>query len=710
MLSHRKRIPAWIAPLLLMLGVSLACVNSTPPPPTEVMRPSATPPPTLSPSPTPVLQPMFQRKTPTPLVNLARPGTAPLPFEAVVQLWALDENRERLWSGSGTIVSTEGYILTNAHVVLSTADYPVSAIEVLLTVKEDAPPESMYLAQPVIFDRDLDLAVLRLTRTIDDQPLDYNALSLPRALLGNSAQLRLGSSIRILGYPGIGGETITLTSGEVAGFTSQEGVAGRAYIKTSATIAGGNSGGMAIDEAGLLIGVPTQLGYGGEEDIVDCRLLVDTNDDGVVDARDACVPTGGFINALRPIRLAKPLIDRALSGEVMNLPDFDTPPPPAAESLPDPGRDLLRETFEPIAGDWRFNEGTSVREGHLEISLAAKSDYRWAVLQERYNRIDFQAEAERLGGPLDNSFGLIFHFQDDRNFYSFEISSDGFYGLSKIEGGQWVDLIPWTPSALIDTRSDRNQLAVTVDGTSFRFFINGTLVDRFTDTSFNQGQVGVIASSYSQAGVQVSFDNLLLRAPGVPRLEAPQQSNSSNLVTVYQDDFSHVDEGWRIIDTLEAQRRITNGELSLQVLAPQTDAWVAHSLTLDDVVVAVDVRWGGGAEPNNYGVICRHQDARNYYLFQINSAGAYAITRVSNGLSSMLVDWTSDANIRAGNALNRLRVECVGDRLKLFVNDTMLAGVIDNSLQRGQIALAAGTFDEGDTLAYFDNLTVSGFR
>ena len=80
--------------------------------------------------------------------------------------------------------------------------------------------------------------------------------------LGNSSKLKLGQQLHIFGYPAIGGETITYTSGDISGFTYEAGIQGRAWIKTSASISGGNSGGTAIDDQGNLIGVPTQSGSG----------------------------------------------------------------------------------------------------------------------------------------------------------------------------------------------------------------------------------------------------------------------------------------------------------------------------------------------------------------------------------------------------------------------------------------------------------------
>jgi hypothetical protein len=73
---------------------------------------------------------------------------------------------------------------------------------------------------------------------------------------------------------------------------------------------------MGLNERGELVAIPTALGSGAEEGgLADCRQLVDTNRDGVVDSQDTCVPLGGFINALRPVALATPLIEAARQGQ-----------------------------------------------------------------------------------------------------------------------------------------------------------------------------------------------------------------------------------------------------------------------------------------------------------------------------------------------------------------------------------------------------------
>ena len=243
-------------------------------------------------------------------------------LKTVVRIYAVAEDARGdpvpLWWGSGTIIDPQGLILTNCHVAYPVAmgypsdDYEYDFLVVALTISSDEPARLTYLAEVAAYDPALDLAVVRVTHDLDGSPVDAEDLDLPYTGLGDSDSLEVGDQINIFGYPGIGGETITFTSGNVSGFTHESGVQGRAWIKTDATIAGGNSGGTAVNEDGLLVGVPTQGGV--TDEIVDARPVADTNGDGVVDDQDSAVPIGGFINALRPVNLALPLVEQARSG------------------------------------------------------------------------------------------------------------------------------------------------------------------------------------------------------------------------------------------------------------------------------------------------------------------------------------------------------------------------------------------------------------
>ncbi len=228
--------------------------------------------------------------------------------QSTVQVVVLDAAGNPTCQGSGTILDESGTILTNAHVITPGGGCEVEGIAIAITDDAGLEPELLYMADLLNFDFELDLAVLRIASSIDGSPLPD---SFPATELGNSDDVTIGDSIRILGYPAIGGSTITFTNGSVSGFTSQAGVSDRSWIKTDATIAGGNSGGTAVNDAGQLIGVPTQASASEDGPIVDCRVITDTNGDGVTNDADQCIPIGGFLNGIRPVNLALPLIEAA---------------------------------------------------------------------------------------------------------------------------------------------------------------------------------------------------------------------------------------------------------------------------------------------------------------------------------------------------------------------------------------------------------------
>src|SRR5574341_1370802 len=205
---------------------------------------------------------------------------------AVVQIQALDSLGDPVWTGSGTFISSDGLILTNAHVVDDRAE-EYDSLAVATTTETDEPPDLKYLSEIVAVDYALDLAIVQVMSDLDGNDVTEEFPFIPT---GDSETVEIGDNIRILGYPGIGGDTITFTNGVVSGFTSERSVEGRAWIKTDATIAGGNSGGLAVNAAGQLIGVPTIVGSGVDEETVDCRYITDTNRDGNIDDSDTCVP------------------------------------------------------------------------------------------------------------------------------------------------------------------------------------------------------------------------------------------------------------------------------------------------------------------------------------------------------------------------------------------------------------------------------------
>ena len=147
-------------------------------------------------------------------------------------------------SASGIIISKDGYIVTNDHVVAGSTSYTV---KVNSTDPETGISDSKtYDAYLCGTDEDTDLAVLKINAKVSD---------LPAAKLGDSDKLRLGDDVIAIGNP-LGFET-SISKGIISGLDRQVGSNRRALasIQTDAPINSGNSGGALFNMYGEVIGV-----------------------------------------------------------------------------------------------------------------------------------------------------------------------------------------------------------------------------------------------------------------------------------------------------------------------------------------------------------------------------------------------------------------------------------------------------------------------
>ena len=162
------------------------------------------------------------------------------------QLQIPREEREHAL-GSGVLVSPDGYILTNNHVVRHAA-----SIKVMLSDMRT------FNAKIVGADPQTDVAVVKI-----------NGRELPIAALGNSSSLRVGDIVMAFGNPF--GLNFTMTRGAVSGLNRTEGGIEdiQNFIQTDAPINPGNSGGALVNVEGQVIGINTAIlsgdnGFDGE--------------------------------------------------------------------------------------------------------------------------------------------------------------------------------------------------------------------------------------------------------------------------------------------------------------------------------------------------------------------------------------------------------------------------------------------------------------
>ena len=181
------------------------------------------------------------------------PGTLGKSLTRVVELFANES------TGSGSLVSPDGWILTNAHVVTAMGGGQEKELVVACTLDPHEPPLELFRAEVREFDETRDLALLQITKGFYGQPLP-DGYKFPVIEFGDPEKLAIGDPLLLAGYPSTGtlGSLVTLhvTRGIVSGF---DHAAPGMLLKTDAGITGGNSGGAALDEHGALVGVPTMM-------------------------------------------------------------------------------------------------------------------------------------------------------------------------------------------------------------------------------------------------------------------------------------------------------------------------------------------------------------------------------------------------------------------------------------------------------------------
>ncbi len=178
---------------------------------------------------------------------------------------------------------------------------------------------------------------------------------------------------------------------------------------------------------------------------------------------------------------------------------------------------------------------------------------------------------------------------------------------------------------------------------------------------------------------------------------------------LFQDDFSDPSSGWDRVTVDSGETNYANGVYRIFVNEASTDVWANPGLDFTDVQVEVEATKVGGADDNDFGVICRSQDEDNFYFFIISSDGYYGIGKIvgdSQALIGMEAMLPSE-EIRQGDATNHIRADCTGSRLALYVNGELLQEVEDTQFTSGDVGLMAGTFDTPGTDIHFDNFVVS---
>ena len=174
--------------------------------------------------------------------------------------------------------------------------------------------------------------------------------------------------------------------------------------------------------------------------------------------------------------------------------------------------------FKNTASGWQTLSDTSADvkydAGALRFVIKQENLSQWSVPGKTFADATLDVDAQPNSGPTDNGFGVIFRVQNRRNFYHFEISSDGYWRAGIMKDGVWTNWDDWAQNSAIKTGNAMNHIRIIMVKDKFQYFVNDQLILQRQEKTFATGDIGLLALTLlDRPGTDVSFTHVSVTAP-----------------------------------------------------------------------------------------------------------------------------------------------------------------------------------------------------
>ncbi len=178
---------------------------------------------------------------------------------------------------------------------------------------------------------------------------------------------------------------------------------------------------------------------------------------------------------------------------------------------------LFQDDFaNPQSGWKRVNDPAGSSDyagGRYRITVNSASSEIWANPGLSFTDAAVEVDATQAGGPDNNLFGVVCRYADPEHFYFFALSSDGYYGIGKMNDGRMelIDMQAFEPSEAILRGKQTNHIRAECAGEALRLYANGQKLAEVQDADYARGDAGLIAGTLEKPGTDILFDNFAVR-------------------------------------------------------------------------------------------------------------------------------------------------------------------------------------------------------
>lgn len=182
---------------------------------------------------------------------------------------------------------------------------------------------------------------------------------------------------------------------------------------------------------------------------------------------------------------------------------------------------FLQDSFEDASlGNWRLEGDRTgenrIEDGQLRLVIDQPQTVQYATLEaQTFADFALEVDATQLTGSPNSSYGVLFRLSPEAGFYRFEITSNGLFVVEKQTPAGFERLSDdWEEAdAILPGLGQTNRLKVVASGSTLEFYVNNFKVKEIQDSSFQVGNIALSAGTFSQIGLEIAFDNLILFGP-----------------------------------------------------------------------------------------------------------------------------------------------------------------------------------------------------
>ena len=179
---------------------------------------------------------------------------------------------------------------------------------------------------------------------------------------------------------------------------------------------------------------------------------------------------------------------------------------------------LFEDNFSDPNSGWEVSSQGGLKDyynGTYHILISDTNIFSWSVAQQSYGDVAISVDAAFTGPASMAEIGIICRMQNSQDFYFMTLRSDGAFAVFKMYQGNefFIGMEGYQFNDAIRTGLSTNHIEVSCRGENLSLAVNNQQLITVQDSSYQVGDVGVLAGAFDEPNVNVYFDNFRVFQP-----------------------------------------------------------------------------------------------------------------------------------------------------------------------------------------------------